>query len=1179
MTEREDRIKLLHEVAAERILVKDGPQGTYLQGRDLTPADFGGAELEGCNEHLNISRPDVITDMYAGYLEAGADLIETNTFGAMSIVLAEYGLQDRVREINDAAVAIARASAAAYSTATKPRFVIGTMGPTTKAISITGGVTFDELIATFGEQSRVLAGAGVDALLLETQNDTRTIKAGLIGIHRSFDELGFKLPVMVSGTIEQMGTMLGGQTSEALATSLMYADLFSLGLNCSTGPEFMTDHLRGVVGISEFRASCWPNAGLPDHDGRYCESPEQLASVLERFADQGWLNIVGGCCGTTADHTRLLAQMVDGKTPRVAEKHARALYSGIDFVEADEDDRPLIIGERTNEVGSRKFKRLISGEKYDEASEIARQQVKGGAQIIDVNLQNADREEIYDVDRFYDLLSKKVRAPIMIDTTDPDALERALTYCQGKSIINSINLEDGLEKFERVTPLARAYGAALVVGCIDEDKEQAQAITRERKLAIAQRSWQLLTKQFGIRAGDIIFDPLVFPCATGDQNYVGSAVETIEGIRLIKEALPDAKTILGISNVSFGLPDAGREVLNSVFLYHCTRAGLDLAIVNSEKLERYASIPDDERKLAEDLLWNRGDDPVAAFAAHFRGATSRKKKDISTLSLDERLANYIVEGTKDGLVPDLERKRNEAEPLAIINGPLMKGMDEVGRLFNANELIVAEVLQSAEAMKAAVSHLEQFMAKEDTAARGTILLATVKGDVHDIGKNLVDIIMSNNGYRVINLGIKVPPEALVEAAQQHHPDAIGLSGLLVKSAQQMVITAGDLRDAGVDVPLLVGGAALSDRFTRGKIAPQYESTVVYCNDAMNGLETLNKLMDPDARQQLEADLLEKPLTERIRTPEAELPPETDQRSATVSLDVPILDVPDTHRHVIEISGVPKTVQWRSSSEQWAERAGLDEIWSFINPQMLFGRHLGFRGRFIEALAAGDPKAKELYEQVERVKAECRAGAMTVRAAWQFFEAEPDGNKIHLFEPGEIAPLETFAFPRQRKTDGLSLSDFVLPPERDGHGRATRRDHVAMFVTTAGAGIREIADRAKDAGEYVRSYTLMALALETAEAAAEWLHACLRAEWGFADAADVARKDLFQAHYRGKRYSFGYPACPDLEQQAKLFRLLRPEEIGTQLTEGFMMEPEASVSALVFAHPDARYFGVGVEDEG
>lgn len=1178
MTERQERTTLLQELLAERILVLDGAMGTAIQARNLNADDFGGVHLEGCNENLVLTRPDVILDIHRGYLEVGADIVETNTFGGTSIVLAEYGLQDQVHIINETAARLAKQAATELSTASKPKFVAGSMGPTTKAISVTGGVTFDQLINNFHDQASGLVAGGADLLIVETQQDTRNVKAALIGIWRLFDEIGFKVPLMVSGTIEAMGTMLAGQTVEAFATSMMHADLLSLGLNCATGPAFMTDRIRSLAELAETRVSCIPNAGLPNEDGIYLETPESMATTVERFVDHGWINLVGGCCGTTPPHIRALAQMVEGKRTRIPAKHHRSLFSGIDFVEASDDQRPLIVGERTNEVGSRKFKRLITEEKYEEAAEIARQQVKGGAQICDVNLQNADREELYDVDRFYEKMIRVVKAPTMIDTTDPIAIERALTYCQGKSIINSINLEDGLDKFERVTPLARKYGAALIVGCIDEDKEQAQAITRERKLAIAQRSVKLLNEDYGIRTEDIIIDPLVFPCATGDQNYVGSAVETIEGVRLIKQEIPYIKTILGISNVSFGLPDAGREVLNSVFLYHCTKAGLDLAIVNSEKLERYASIPEDERRLSEDLLWNRGEDPIAAFAAHFRGAASRQKKIASDLPLDERIGNYIIEGTKEGLIGDLETKLKEAAPLDIINGPLMAGMSEVGRLFNNNELIVAEVLQSAEAMKAAVSFLEQFMEKSDDSSRGRIILATVKGDVHDIGKNLVDIIFSNNGYQVVNLGIKVPPEVLIQAVREHKPHAIGLSGLLVKSAQQMVLTAEDLKDAGIDLPMLVGGAALSDRFTRTKIAPAYTGTVAYANDAMNGLDLLNRFMDADSRARLEAELLERDLGIAMPAPQVHFD-ETEQRSSKISLDVPIPPVPDLARHIEEIG---------TSSSSSEDISDLDGIWSYINPQMLYGKHLGFRGRFVDALAAGDVKARELEAHIERVKEECRAGAMRVRAVWQFFEAKPNGNSINLYAGQSSAfglpssassassavenHVTTFHFPRQRKEDGLALSDLVLPPSNDGH-----RDHIAMFVTTAGSGIRELAEGAKRKGEYLRSYALQALALETAEAAAEWVHSLLRRVWGFADPPDLPRQSLFQARYRGKRYSFGYPACPDLEAQAELFRLLRPEDIGVELTEGFMMEPEASVSALVFHHPQASYFSVGAQE--
>jgi 5-methyltetrahydrofolate--homocysteine methyltransferase len=808
--------------------------------------------------------------------------------------------------------------------------------------------------------------------------------------------------------------------------------------------------------------------------------------------------------------------------------------------------------------------------------------VKGGAHIVDVCLQSTERDEKKDIPVFYEKLIRKVKAPVMIDTTDATAIELALTYCQGKAIINSINLEDGEEKFERVVPMAHDFGAAVVVGCIDEDKLQAQAFTRERKLAVAQRSYRLLTEKYGLGPEDIIFDPLVFPCATGDENYIGGAVETVEGIRLIKQALPDVRTILGISNVSFGLPAGAREVVNSVFLYYCTKAGLDLAIVNTEKLERFASIPQHERDLAENLLFSHppkdvpadhsqagllGNVPadwreqkkeqraavnqyhIAAIAEYFRTAKKKEKKLAADLPLDERLANYIIEGTRDGLIADLERKRAEGvSPLEIINGPLMSGMAEVGRLFNANELIVAEVLQSAEAMKASVNHLEQFMEKADTAKRGKIVLATVKGDVHDIGKNLVEIILKNNGYDVVNLGIKVPPEELIKAYLQHHPDAIGLSGLLVKSAQQMVITASDLREAGIEIPLLVGGAALSARFTQTKIAPSYGKAVCYAKDAMTGLRLMDQLMDPATREQVlhEHAASGNGFTVATTVKVAEIPKVT--RSPKVRTDLPIPKVAYLDR---KVRLVPD----------------LHDVWSYINPFMLYGRHMGFRGDFEKRFAERDVKAVELYESMEEVKREATE-FLKPRAVWQFFEAESDGEAMHLFAPGTAEPVHTFRFPRQRLGDFLCLSDYVLPP-LDG-----KRDHIALFVVTAGEGVRERSERAKNEGYYFKSHGMQALAIESAEACAEWLHRRIREDWGFPDRPELTMAQRFTSRYRGKRYSFGYPACPNLEDQAGIWKLLRPEEIGVQLTEGFMMDPEASVSALVFHHPDCTYFSVG-----
>jgi 5-methyltetrahydrofolate--homocysteine methyltransferase len=1174
------RRQALEDALASRILVLDGAMGTMLQQRDLTAADFGGAALEGCNENLVMTRPDVLLDIHRAYFAAGADMVETDTFGSMPLVLAEYGLADRAEQISERAAQLARQAADEAATPGRPRFVAGSMGPTTKAISVSGGVTFPELVETYAVQTRGLRRGGVDVLLLETCNDARTVKAGLIAIESVAKEMGGHIPVMVSGTIEQMGTMLAGQTAEAFWASVSHAPLLSLGLNCATGPDLMTDHIRSIHELATTYVSCYPNAGLPDDEGKYGETPQSLAAHLERFIQNGWLNIVGGCCGTRPEHIRAIAQMADGKRPRPRKSPShRAYFSGVEMVEAEDSNRPLIVGERTNVIGSRLFKNMVAEEKWEEATEIARRQVRNGAHIVDVCLQSSDRDEMSDIPPFYEKLIRKIKAPIMIDTTDPLAVEAALTYCQGKAIINSVNLEDGEEKFEKVCPLARSYGAALVVGTIDEDKLQAQAFTRERKLAVAQRSVEILTTKYGIPPEDVVIDTLTFPCATGDENYVGGAVETIEAIRLIKEQIPYVKTILGVSNISFGLPASAREVVNSVFLYYSTKAGLDLAIVNSEKLERFASIPVEERRLAEALLFNTPpvgvppDHPnaevlesvpddwreqsreqkiavnqfhIAAIAEHFRGATKKEKKRAADLPLDERLANYIIEGTKDGLIPDLALKLKEGtSPLDVVNGPLMAGMSEVGRLFNNNELIVAEVLQSAEAMKAAVNYLEQFMEKADTAARGKIVLATVKGDVHDIGKNLVEIILSNNGYNVVNLGIKIPPDEIIKACRAHQPDALGLSGLLVKSAQQMVITGGDLRDAGISLPLLVGGAALSERFTNTKIGPSYQAPTFYAKDAMTGLRLLNEIMDPATREQVLASHIFRDSPVEVRPIEAVAVPSGEARSPKVRGGLPIPPAPYLDRRVRQMPH-------------------LAELWTYINPFMLYGRHLGFKGNFEKLLAERDPKALELFHNLEEVKLEA-AKFMTVRMVWQFFEAERDANTLHLFSHRGTTPIESFHFGRQAKSDGLCLSDFVLDPQ-DGV-----RDHVALFVVSAGTCVRQHAEEAKNAGEYFKAHGMQALAIETAEGCAEWLHRRMREEWGFPDPPSLTMHERFTSRYRGKRYSFGYPACPNLEDQAKLWKLLRPEEIGVELTEGYMMEPEASVSALVFHHPDCVYF--------
>jgi 5-methyltetrahydrofolate--homocysteine methyltransferase len=822
--------------------------------------------------------------------------------------------------------------------------------------------------------------------------------------------------------------------------------------------------------------------------------------------------------------------------------------SGIEFLSLEEENRPIIVGERTNVIGSRKFKKLIQAEQFEEAAEIARRQVRGGAHIIDICLADPDRDEREDMNRFLDRVTRKVKVPLMLDSTDAEVLDQSLRQSQGKAIINSVNLEDGEERFEKVVPLARKFGAALVVGCIDEDPVQGMAVTRERKLEIARRSYELLTGKYGVAPEDLIFDSLVFPCATGDESYIGSAVETIEGVRLIKEAFPASKTILGISNVSFGLPNTGREVLNSVFLHFNIQAGLDLAIVNSEKLERYASIPEEERQLSEDLLYNRGKDPVAAFASFYRDqAPKRTPVKKENKSLEERLGDYIIEGSRDGLIEDLDRALEKSPPLEIVNGPLMAGMDEVGRLFNNNELIVAEVLQSAEAMKAAVLHLEPHMEKADAKSRGKIILATVKGDVHDIGKNLVEIVVGNNGYDIVNLGIKVPPQNLIQAAREHEPDIIGLSGLLVKSAQQMVVTAQDLREAGVDLPILVGGAALTRKFTQNRIAPEYDGPVIYCKDAMDGLDVVHQLQDATRRKQV--------IMERARRGGVEAPAAVERSGEPTETgngwrEVVIPEPPDLEHHVVD-------------------DISLRDVFDYVNPQMLYAKHLGLRGSIERLREEGDVKAAKLEEAVEALKDKViERGLMTPRAVYRYYVAASTGNAVTLSERPGGETAARFDFPRQPDRERLSLADWVARSE------SGKTDYIAAFVTTCGEGVREQAEAWKQEGEYLKSYALQALAIEAAEGYAELLHQRIRTWWGIHDPNGMSQKDLFQTKYRGIRVSFGYPACPNLEDQAPLWKLLEPDRhIGVELTEGFMMDPEASVSALVFHHPDARYFSV------
>ncbi|HMQ11194.1 MAG TPA: methionine synthase [Oligoflexia bacterium] len=1143
----------IEHILQQRILLLDGATGTAIQDLNLSPSDFGGESYYGCNEHLNLTAPDKILQIHENYLAAGADIIETNTFGGLAFVLDEFSLGQKAYDINFNAAQIAKKAAMAFSTSEQPRFVAGSLGPSTKSLSVTGGITFDELNLHYRDQIKALIEGGVDYLLFETVQDMRNLKAAFTAALDLFtDEPSLTHPIAISATIETMGTTLAGQSIEAFWSSIAHLPLLYLGLNCATGPDFMTDHLRSLHALSHVPLACIPNAGLPDEEGLYTLEPKQLADKLAFFIQNGWINVLGGCCGTNYKHIKALRELINQQPqPRQRPNHSIHHLSGINFLEITDDQLPILVGERSNIIGSRKFKKLIESENFEQAAEIPRQQVKAGADIIDICLANPDRDELSDMKNFLIYVNKTLRAPWMIDSTDATVIEYALKQSQGKAIINSINLEDGLERFEMVVPLAKKYGAALIVGTIDDDPKQGMGISLERKIEIAQKSYSILTQDYNISPYDIYWDSLVFPCATGDENYLASAKATVSAITELKKRFPHTKTALGISNVSFGLPSAGREVLNAVFLYHCSKAGLDLALVNTQMLQRYASISVQEKKLAEDLLWSGEQRYIDAFASFYR----QKKSSTNTItqskrSLDEHLSYAIIEGSKDQLIERLDEKLKTQKALDIINGPLMSGMNEVGRLFNNNELIVAEVLQSAEVMKTAVDHLEQYMDKTDSISQDTVMLATVKGDVHDIGKNLVDIILSNNGYKVINLGIKITSQELIAAYKKHKPSIIGLSGLLVKSAQQMAITAADLQRENINIPLLVGGAALSKNFTTAKIAPCYSGHVYYAKDAMTGLALCKKILNQDKN-----------------TP---LPVKTITQANAQSLNTSKKNAVEGKSNVPPAKTIPKI--YHDGTVQTVEQ--LDHVKNFINPRMLYGRHLGLPNSQVDLLfpifksRAGEndllKKSTELKQQVEEVYCYAKEHHLfNPQYIVEDFLCLKNKNSIELFNKQEQL-IETFTFPRQDKADYLCLSDYVKNEKP--------YDICAMFICSLENKAREQALIWKDEGEYLKSHILFALNLEMAEALAEYVHCIIRTNWNIEHKA-YSLKEMFQAKYQGKRYSFGYPACPDLEDQRKLFKLLKPERINIELTEDCMMNPEASVSAMVFHHPQAKYFSV------
>ena len=1165
---------ILDEITYElenRILLLDGAMGTMIQKENLSASDFGGEKYEGCNDYLVITKPDVIKNIHKQYIEAGSDIIETNTFGSLNIVLGEYGLEDKDIEMNVAAVNVAKDAIEEYRRETNDKrniYIAGALGPTSKSISVTGGVTFDELINSYYRAVSGLLEGGIDLLLFETIQDTRNLKAAYIGAKKAFDEK-YDVPIMLSFTIESTGTTLAGQNVEAFYYATKHIKPLSIGLNCATGPEFMADFLNRLSNIAtDTFISAYPNAGLPNEDGIYNETPETLSEKIEVFLENKYINIIGGCCGTTPQHIAKIKEKTKNCKVRKKQNINTNNISGL-IVPLEKKGEPMYVGERTNVIGSRIFKNLIVQEKFDEATEVARLQIKGNADVIDICLANPDRDELEDMKKFLDKVSKFSKIPIMIDSTDVKVVEKALSYLQGKGIINSINLEDGEEKFEQISNLMKQYGASVVVGLIDEE---GMAVSLEKKIKVARRSYELLTKKYGIDERDIIFDTLVFPIATGDQKYIGSAKHTVDAIKAIKREFPNVKTILGVSNISFGLPIAGREVLNTYFMDKAYEAGLDFAIVNTEKLIDLNNISNEELLLSEDILFNTNDKTVSNFVSLYRERKGViKEVNNDNLTIEEKVSRLVVEGSKQNLIDYIEELRLKYKPMEIINGPLLNGMDEVGRLFNNNDLIVAEVLQSAEVMKVAVSYLEKYMEKSDSIKKGKVLLATVKGDVHDIGKNLVGIILGNNGYDIIDLGINVTPEKLREVILEEKPDYIGLSGLLVKSATEMVNTVKIFKESGIDVPIFVGGAALTEKFTINRIEKAYEKNIViYSKDAMTALSDLNKLIDVNKKQEL---------LEYLNIRRKLLLVSDNSYSNEINKIEKFNDViRDNIGNVINKSNsidfskviLPKfkferIYNPKDLKEKIYRDISAKEVFKYMNLQMLMGKHLGMKWVIDNLIEQNDPKAIKLYNEILEI-IENGDKYFDLKGIYKYFPCRKNGNKIEILDDdlSNIKVIETFEFPRQEWGDYLSLTDYVHP---------TDIDYVGMFVVTSGEKSRTISEQLNSNGEFYKSHLILSIGLELAECLAEYIHADMRKELGI-ESGDINKSDILKAKYQGNRYSFGYPSCPDLSDQKKLFALLKPEEkIQINLTEGFMMYPEASVSAIVFSQPFTKYFNI------
>lgn len=1152
------------ETIKKRPLIIDGAMGTQLQQRnDQIPKEAWEGN-EGCNELLNVTAPEIMNDIFNAYLVAGADLITTNTFGSFSWVLGEYGIAHRAYELTKAGAALVKAKCEEFSTPDQPRFCLGSIGPGTKLPSL-GHITYDEMYAGYTEFCLGLIDGGVDIFLLETAQDPLQIKAALHACQEASRQREVEIPIMVSVTIELSGTMLIGTDAGTIATILEPFDIISLGFNCGTGPDQVEKHVKTLSELWGKPISVHANAGLPQNRGGYTYypmGPEEFADKQEHFLNYDGVSFLGGCCGTTPQHIRALVNRVSNKQPKPASgKQPTSLASLFNSVAIKQDPAPLLIGERSNATGSKAFRELLLDEDYEGTLSVGQQQVRAGAHVLDVSVGFAGRDESKDMNEVMSLYAQKISLPLMPDSTQVPALEIALKNIGGKPIINSVNLEDGIEKFDTICKLAKKFGAALVCLVIDEI---GMAKTVERKLEVAERIYQLATEKHGINPKDLVFDLLTFTLGSGDEEYVDAGINTIEAIREFQKRHPEVGTTLGLSNISFGLDKDARPYLNSMFLHHCIEAGLTSVIINVKHIIPINKISKEDQEICDNLIFNRGEQPLFKFIDHFssKEAVDSEAEDAEYLAMsdEEKIKKLLMDGDKERMIPLVEEVRHTIAPEKIVNEILIDAMKVVGELFGSGQMQLPFVLQSAETMKKTVDHLNPYLPKVEKQVDTTLALGTVKGDVHDVGKNLVDIILSNNGYKVKNLGIKVELDTFLQEMETGHISALGMSGLLVKSTQVMKENLEELQRRGIKIPILLGGAALTRSFIDEFCRPIYDGPIFYCKDAFDGVTAMSRIEAGNFDTNLHPDA---PKIEHKEKKEVIIPPFAELKMPDREVRVPT--PPFWGRREIKLT------------QQQVEMA-----FEWINHKILFKQRWGYNAKGLSKEAYKKQLDEVVWPAYEKLKQTfLNEGLFEPTILYGYWPCRSDNTSLLIFDESEgynsedqinREPLdqvigrakEIFTFPRQSKQPHRALSDFF---------HADRHDVIALTCVSAGSKLSAYEKEIYDRGDYTEYYQVHGLGVELAEALAEIAHKQIRLDLNIAESEGPTIADVQMNKYQGSRYSFGYPACPDLELNRPLFNLLKPEEFGIELSETFQIHPEQSTSALVVYHPNATYYNI------